>query len=1203
MQTRLKSLLVLILSSIAVSAIAAPGELTDQPAFLGASVKSNIMINQDSSWSMEFKLQKSKEARELFPVPQVTDWASFQTAVVNSFASYGHPDGDTMLNISCGLLPCGLVYPAYNYYFPSSVDIPIIGEEPSKPRKRELCAGYNVLAYNPNVTYEPWPGCSLSSTNPGIEGCPAAVSKSDVSGHTYFPWNDANADGLYQKGECVGEKQGGWQRRGIIPVYVTEFDTGVKVKDLSSAEETNYRTWYTFYRTRELVTKGALGLAIKDNTQRMGYMTAHEADVKAEIDYLVDESGSDLPYKNQLLSIIYSQLLYFKQGIENMKLGASQILSFQFITGINNFVTGLTEFFNFQSPLRQSLDNSGRYYLGNLANPLAGNYASPILPDTEGGSCQQNYTLMMTEGYWSGGGPNVGNVDSGTNPLIRESDKDPWTNTLADVAMKYYLTDLSPALPDEVPIIQGIDENPAQHMVTFGVTYGVDGYLTSNPADPDVAFDWPSPATWGYNFPEIKQNPGKIDDLRHAAWNSRGKYLSAHRPHELIEALKELLNDINDRTGTASAAAFNSTTLNEDTVAFVSKFSGSSWYGDLLAYDIDPKTGEVSDTPIWSAAEVLSKPASVKNAREILTYNGNSGVAFVHNKLSQLQKDDLAIAAAWHNQGNSDAAVIDFIRGERNAEGRVFRNRHSEKGRLGDIVNSAPVHVKGAASNWPAYIDSGYSAYVKSVRSRRGVIYVGANDGMLHGFDAETGEEVVAYIPHGIASTEADAGMHYLLDKNYEHRYYVDGSPIAADAKINGGWKTVLLSGLGAGGKSIFALDITDPTQLTEANAASTVLWEFTAPDMGFTFAQPKVAKMNDGTWVAIIGNGYNNSADGQSKIFILNLATGALIKKFETGVGSYGASPCVDCNGMSTATTFDIDGNGTADYIYAGDVQGNVWAINVTSKDTSEWVFDSEVTYGDNGQIISYSGGLTEPLFTTDGNAPITTELAAAPLYRQIQENNHYPGILVMFGTGQFLAHGDHRSARTEKFYSVLHSHGQYGLSTATPDDFVQRTITNTTITVDGEPEGARKIEANPGEEYIAYDKDPTERQYGWYVDLPASGERVIHPPKVVGDYVLFNTFYPHSSNACSAGASGYLMAANYRNGLAPDEILDFNRDGVIDEGDKGYAGIEIEDVPAGITPLGNDGVGSTDFDGLDIILMDMMGRQPLRSSWTDVR
>jgi type IV pilus assembly protein PilY1 len=483
------------------------------------------------------------------------------------------------------------------------------------------------------------------------------------------------------------------------------------------------------------------------------------------------------------------------------------------------------------------------------------------------------------------------------------------------------------------------------------------------------------------------------------------------------------------------------------------------------------------------------------------------------------------------------------------------------------------------------------------------VIYVGANDGMLHGFDAETGKEVVAYIPHGIASVEADAGMHYLLDKNYEHRYYVDGSPVAADAKINGVWKTVLLSGLGAGGESVFALDITDPTQLTEANAANTVLWEFTADDMGFTFAQPKVAKMNDGTWVAIIGNGYNNTADGQSKIFILNLATGALIKKFETGVGSSGASPCADCNGMSTATTFDVDGNGTADYIYAGDVQGNVWAINVTSDKQSEWVFDSEVTYGDDGQIISYSGGLTEPLFTTDGNAPITTELAAAPLYRQIQENNHYPGILVMFGTGQFLAHGDHRSARTEKFYSVLHSHGQYGLSTATPGDFVQREITSTTITVDGESEGARKIEADPGEEYIAYDKDPTERQYGWYVDLPASGERVIHPPKVVGDYVLFNTFYPHSSNVCSAGASGYLMAANYRNGLAPDEILDFNRDGVIDEGDKGYAGIEIDDAPAGITPLGNDGVGSTDFEGLDIILMDMMGRQPLRSSWTDVR
>ncbi len=189
------------------------------------------------------------------------------------------------------------------------------------------------------------------------------------------------------------------------------------------------------------------------------------------------------------------------------------------------------------------------------------------------------------------------------------------------------------------------------------------------------------------------------------------------------------------------------------------------------------------------------------------------------------------------------------------------------------------------------------------------MIYVGANDGMLHGINVGTGDESWRFVPTNV-STPRLSGLTF---QGFTHRYLVDGSPTAADIKLGSEWHTLLVGGLAAGGRGLFALDVTDPAGFTEANASTIALWEFTSSndaDLGLTYSQPAIIKLNDGSAGVIVGNGYNNTGTGHAVLFILNAQTGAVIRKLDTGVGS-GGTP----NGLSTPAVIDVDGNGTADY------------------------------------------------------------------------------------------------------------------------------------------------------------------------------------------------------------------------------------------------------------------------------------------------
>ena len=270
----------------------------------------------------------------------------------------------------------------------------------------------------------------------------------------------------------------------------------------------------------------------------------------------------------------------------------------------------------------------------------------------------------------------------------------------------------------------------------------------------------------------------------------------------------------------------------------------------------------------------------------------------------------------------------------------MFRNR---SGKLGDIINSDPHYVKNENFGYnilPSDEGLSYSAFLLDKNDRTAMIYAGANDGMLHGFDAATGQEKLAYVPNAVWPN-----LPLLTNPAYTHKYFVDGSPTAWDAYWGTSWKTVLVGSLGAGGKAVYALDVSNPNTFGNSN----VLWEFTHADMGYVMGNVTVARFADDNYWAVFGNGYA-STSGKAVLYMVRVDAPGTVKMIE--VDNAG-------NGLSTPTLVDSDGDRIIDMIYAGDLKGNVWKFDVSGSNTSTW------------KSAYLQGSTSEPLFTAkDGSA-----------------------------------------------------------------------------------------------------------------------------------------------------------------------------------------------------------------------------------------
>ncbi len=331
-----------------------------------------------------------------------------------------------------------------------------------------------------------------------------------------------------------------------------------------------------------------------------------------------------------------------------------------------------------------------------------------------------------------------------------------------------------------------------------------------------------------------------------------------------------------------------------------------------------------------------------------------------------------------------------------------FRSRPVSK--LGDIIHSAPSYIAAPASAYPDSIESApYSTFAVANAGRTPMIYVGANDGMMHAFVASTGREAMAYVPTPVYKnlSSLTAQSHSTsAGEPVAHHYQVDGSPTISDAFYGGSWHTLLAGALGAGGQGVYVLDVTDPSTFTQANASSIVRWEFTDSDdadLGYSFSQPLLVKTNNGRWSIIVGNGYNNSEDdghasssGHAVLFVLDAQNGTVTAKIDTGIGS-ASTP----NGLSGPIAVDTTGDGVADVVYAGDLNGNLWKFDLSSSSAGAW-------------NVAFSG---TPLFTTPGQ-PITVR---PDVTKFIQG-----GYLVAFGTGRYIDTSDGSTTGTQTFYGI---------------------------------------------------------------------------------------------------------------------------------------------------------------------------------------
>lgn len=833
------------------------------------------------------------------------------------------------------------------------------------------------------------------------------------------------------------------------------------------------------------------------------------------------------------------------------------------------------------TPLRVALANAGEYY----KNTTGAN--DPWGPEEEPYGflgCRQSFTILTTDGYYNDSGPGIeeiGNADGDKGTPYADTA----SNTLADVAMYYYANDLRSDIPDKVPVSDA-DTADWQHMVTFGVALGLQGSL--NPAT-----DLPRLTSGEISWPRTNTDSGKLDDLWHATVNGRGKFVSAATPEEFAAGLKDALDTIVQRTASSSNLGVSSTELREGSRVFQARFTSEVWTGDVWAYEVSD--GSLETAPQWKASEQVPAPAS----RNIYTRNGSSGVTFLWDSLSTEQKTALG----------DDSNVLDYLRGVRSREvdqGGSFRNRISV---LGDIVHSSPVFL-GAPENlsYERFAWEGASTYQDfrntllgdpdadpPVAARREIMYVGANDGMLHAFDAATGVERFAYVP-----SAALPAMRELSTTTYSHRFIVDGSLRVADvyddAGGTGSWRSVLVGSQGRGGRQVFALDITDPDAFSSANAStggpSKVLWEFSDADMGQFIGRPVFARLSNGRWAVLLGNGYN-SDQNSGFLFVIDAITGSLIRKIDTGACASGDDPCIS-NGLADVTPWDDDGDGNVDYAYAGDLRGNVWRFDIGSTTPSEW----EVSFG-----------------TTDVPQPLYRAKDAASKPQPITSNievllNPKDGVRwISFGTGKFLSNSDRADQSVQTWYGLFDN---YESGTTTPvsgrTDFAQRrvlfeTATYIPETTDLNPNRVRAISA-PGDDVggeAMTDADGNYVKKGWYLDLlpstgTAQGERIFYGVQVFSTALFATTAIP-ADDPCSPGGNGWLLAIDPYTGGRLESNIFLNRDPITVTTPEGatvnynVSGIGLSSIPSSpilvrSEPSGNSGTSSGSAGSTDVLV-----------------
>lgn len=868
--------------------------------------------------------------------------------------------------------------------------------------------------------------------------------------------------------------------------------------------------------------------------------------------------------------------------------------------------------------------------------------------------------------------------------------------------------------------------NPATwpHMATYTIGFSTDAVtwpgaptITAPPVAERVPFSFkgsfPDFVTGNRTWPAMSAENVRALDLWHAALNGRGRFYAVTRGEDLEKAFREIFGQINTVTDPdlSSSATSGSNVSRSEVGKYTAAYEPDNFWKGFVTADKVRADGTTYPDPGWGGQNTAQKLDALSGVTNRLVFSWSDkwdstkykgGVPFKwasdESNLSSAQKLWLQKNMAGTDEGATKGQQrLDYIRGDRTLEGTdpsgytvsaPFRQRQS---RQGDIINS-DVWYTGAPS--ADYLLKGYTAFVRSNSARPGMLYVGGNDGMLHGFAAADGQEKMAYVPRGVIPA-----LTLLTDPQYnnKHKYFVDGSPMSGDVDMNGGiqdpndpnygiyipdWRTLLVGTLGLGGKGYYVLDITNPNATTspsgvpgfaEGNAQLLVKLDRTRgpaepppncaaltgaekttclqavdedKDIGFITARPvrddndtmrstQITRMNNNRWAVVLGNGYNST--NQRPVLLVQYLDGAKeLLRLPVTNDAPGAGIAQD-NGLAATRVVDINGDGRSDVVYAGDNLGNLWKFDLTSDNASNW----KVAFN------------RAPLFTARGptalNSPTRPKIqpiSTAPTVRANDrtkivgsgpsaKTERIGGMMVAFGTGRNVSKDDPSNIDVQTAYSVLDNTRYQEVTTALGKRLQVHPGAAATGTTPAVPAPAalgtgvvsaklaqQKFTELSGGDFATVDivdelkKETWDNFNGWYLDLPAVGERLLKPMDFYDASNLLTVWSqvpakgsnvdPNVESCESSSVDGerqYRTFVNIMDGKRPTvQIVDMNGDKAYNSSDAGVSRKKVAKGPHSI-------IKKDKFENVDIDAKNnkenlaSMPEESLRPSWRQIQ
>lgn len=714
-------------------------------------------------------------------------------------------------------------------------------------------------------------------------------------------------------------------------------------------------------------------------------------------------------------------------------------------------------------------------------------------------------------------------------------------------------------------------ENTRLHMNTYALGLGVDGIMNYDDkydTAPTPGSDFyklitgvTSGCPWNNNGPYVWPNPdtgnedgsaalqSRVDDLWHAAINGHGKYFSASDPLQVINGLRSALANIEVKIGAAAAAATSTPNISQqDNDIFSATFTTVRWYGELSDRKIDTVTGIVGKDVSWTSSNTVGRKVRADgDDRRILMAGVDPTLPPDNDGLKDFKFEIMTdTEKAWFAQKCSALAqcptlsaenraivddgenMVNWLRGQQQYANDSVLRAYSRTTTtpagldaplpivLGDIASSKPAYLRDPRKS---YTMSEYNAYKLANAGRQATVFVAANDGMLHAFNANTGEELWAYAPRITMKK-----LHLQASTTYgtNHQFTTDGSPEVADVLIGGAWRSVLVAGLNAGGRGWYALDVTDPEN-------PTALWELCAdqavcsgihhdPDLGLSFGNPQFGTWKDANdvehWVVFLTSGYNNipgtdgiaSGDGRGYLYVIDVATGRKLAKVATPMigGKEAEDYLATPSGFARITA--ISSNPNTDprvtYVYGGDNDGAMWRFDFTTRGEPTVVLMGEARRAD---------GTLQPVTTR----PDVTQCLVTTVAEDDSQSSRLERV-VAFGTGRLLDEDDIADTAVQSAY-VLKDSGRTipadawrGAASMAQQTLARISGTSTAYSISGTP-----VDLST--------------QDGWYVDFQLNaGERVNLDPKIVSGGLNVVTNLPSSSSSCKVGGTSNVYQLN---------------------------------------------------------------------------